>query len=235
MEERISKILSAHGVCSRRAAEELICAGRVSVNGETALLGQKADTQMDKICVDGKPIQKKIEYHYLMLHKPRGYVTTASDEKGRKTVLDLLGDYPARVWPVGRLDMDSEGLLLLTNDGDLTNRLIHPRHEIDKTYHVWVNGEVGSAITKLRNMTTLEGETIRKPVVSVLKKGDGRGILSITIHEGKYRQVRRMCAAAKLKVERLKRVREGEVFLSDLPMGKWRVLTEDEIALLKKD
>lgn len=232
-EERISKILSAHGVCSRRASEELLRAGRVSVNGVTAALGQKADAARDTICVDGQPLQEKGHPCYLMLHKPRGYVTTASDERGRKTVLDLLPENGTRVWPVGRLDMDSEGLLLLTNDGDLTNRLLHPSHEVRKTYHVWVEGELSAAVGALRAMTNLDGEKICAPEVRIIKKTEGRGMLSVVIHEGKNRQIRRMCAAVGLRVTRLKRVSEGTIALGALPMGKWRPLTEEEIALLK--
>ncbi len=234
MEERISKILSAYGVCSRRAAEELIRNGRITVNGTVADLGQKADAQIDLICVDGEALKEKSEFCYIMLHKPRGYVTTVSDDKGRRTVMGLIRDIPERVWPVGRLDMDSEGLLLFTNDGDLTNHLLHPSHEIDKLYQVWVNGDIAGAIPVLRNMTKLDGEAIRKPYVKLLRKNDRGGMLSIIIHEGKNRQVRRMCAAASLQVSRLKRVREGALSLGDLPMGKWRYLTEEEVTLLKK-
>ncbi len=234
MEERISKILSAHGVCSRRAAEELIRNGRIQVNGTVANLGQRADAQTDLICVDGEPLKEKCEFLYIMLHKPRGYVTTVSDEKGRRTVMGLIRDIPERVWPVGRLDMDSEGLLLLTNDGDLTNHLLHPSHQIDKLYQVWVNGDTTAAIPALRNMTNLDGEAIRKPYVKLLRKNDNGGVLSIIIHEGKNRQIRRMCAAVGLRVSRLKRVRESALSLGDLPIGKWRYLTEEEVALLKK-
>lgn len=234
-EERINKILSARGVCSRRAAEELIRSGRVTVNGAVAEIGQKADMQQDNICVDGKPLAERPQSLYIMLHKPRGYVTTASDEKGRRTVIDLIADCGARLWPVGRLDMDSEGLLLLTNDGDLTNRLLHPSHEVDKVYHVWVSGPLKAALPELRSMTVLEGEAIRRPDVQVIRETGHGGVLAVTIHEGKNRQVRRMCAAAGLGVSRLKRVCEGGVSLGDLPVGKWRTLTEKEIMLLKNE
>lgn len=234
-EERISKILSAYGVCSRRAAEELIRAGRVTVNGAAAELGQKADILQDEICVDGKALTKRPQSLTIMLHKPRGYVTTASDEKGRKTVMDLVRGCGVRLWPVGRLDMDSEGLLLLTNDGALTNHLLHPSHAVDKVYHVWVSGDIAAAVPKLRAMEKLDGESIRCPDVKFIKKLDQGGILAVMIHEGKNRQVRRMCAHAGLQVSRLKRVREGAVSLGDLPMGKWRVLTEKEITLLKNE
>ena len=232
-EERISKILSAHGVCSRRTAEEWIEQGRVTVNGLAALLGQKADAGRDLICVDGKPIREKGALCYIMLHKPRGYVTTVSDEKGRRTVLDLLPKMSERLWPVGRLDMDSEGLLLLTNDGDLTNRLLHPRHEVPKTYEVWVAGNVRKAVPALREMCVLEGEAIARPEVRILRRDPAGGVLSVVIHEGKNRQVRRMCAAVGLQVKRLKRVQEGTVSLGDLPCGAWRYLEEAELEQLK--
>ena len=212
----------------------MLRAGRVTVNGAAAALGQKADAERDQICVDGRPLGAREACCYLMLHKPRGYVTTASDERGRKTVLDLLPENHPRVWPVGRLDMDSEGLLLLTNDGDLTHRLLHPSHEVRKTYHVWVEGDVASALAPLRAMTDLAGERICPPGVRVLKQSGGGGMLSVVIHEGKNRQVRRMCAAVGLRVTRLKRVGEGHLVLGALPMGQWRPLTEEEVTLLKK-
>ena len=232
-QERVSKILSACGVCSRRAAEALIEAGRVRVNGVQAELGQKADAETDEICVDGKRLSRSVQFCYLMLHKPRGYVTTVRDEKGRRTVMDLVAEVPERLWPVGRLDMDSEGLLLLTNDGAMTNHLLHPKHEVDKTYHVWVRGSVRPAVRQLRSMKILDGEPILRPNVHLLEENAWGGVLSVVIHEGKNRQVRRMCAACALEVLRLRRVQEGPVSLGDLPVGKWRPLTDEEVALLR--
>lgn len=230
MKERLQKILSARGICSRRAAEEYLKQGRVSVNGVTAGLGDLADPDLDEIAVDGVPVAAADRRTYLMLHKPRGYVTTLSDEKGRKTVAQLVSDCGARVWPVGRLDMDSEGLLLLTDDGELTNHLTHPRHEIEKEYRVWVSGEVTpAALEALSQSMELDGQKLRPARVRQL----GEKQLDIVIHEGKNRQVRRMCAAVGLEVIRLKRVREGSVRLGDLPRGKWRNLTEEEIKRLK--
>ena len=168
-----------------------------------------------------------------MLHKPRGYVTTVRDEKGRRTVMDLVAEVPERLWPVGRLDMDSEGLLLLTNDGAMTNHLLHPKHEVDKTYQVWVRGSVRPAVRQLRSMKILDGEPIRRPNVHLLEENAWGGVLSVVIHEGKNRQVRRMCAACALEVLRLRRVQEGPVSLGDLPVGKWRPLTDEEVALLR--
>ena len=233
MEERLQKLLSAAGVCSRRAAEDYITAGRVTVNGETAELGRRADPDRDDIRVDGKPLAAKAEHVYLLLNKPRGYVTTLSDEKGRKTVADLVRDCRARVYPVGRLDLDSEGLLLMTNDGDLMQHLLHPSGEVNKTYLVSVFGPVDGAAEKLAAITDLEGERIRPAQVKVLRQTRQTAELSITIHEGKNRQIRRMCAACGLMVKRLCRVREHSLELGDLPLGRWRYLTADEVAALK--
>ena len=205
------------------------------MNGEKAELGCRADARRDRICVDGRPLRRADDAVYVMLHKPRGYVTTVSDEKGRRTVMDLLREIPQRIWPVGRLDMDSEGLLLLTNDGSLTERLLHPRHEIEKVYHVWTEGDVPTALPRLRSMTALEGESIRPPRVDVLQKTKRGAVLRVVIHEGKNRQIRRMCAAVSLRDARLKRVQEGGVALGTLPLGAWRYLTEQELALLSEE
>ncbi len=233
MEERLQKLLSAAGVCSRRAAEDYLTAGRVTVNGETARLGQKADLDRDEILVDGAPLKGPEKWVYLMLNKPRGYVTTLSDEQGRPTVAELTADAGVRVYPVGRLDLDSEGLLLLTNDGALTARLLHPSHEVDKTYRVQVYGPVAGAAEKLAAIRDLRGEPIRPARVRCLWQGEKTAELEITIHEGKNRQIRRMCARCDLKVKRLRRVREHTLELGDLPPGQWRYLTEAEVAELK--
>ena len=228
MTERLQKILSARGVASRRAAEAMIMDGRVTVNGTVAGLGQTADPQIDEILLDGKPLPSGSEYVYILLHKPRGFVTTLSDEKGRKTAAELVADCGIRVYPVGRLDMDSEGLLLFTNDGEFANRLMHPKHEVQKTYLTWVEGFSETSLEKLKQPITLDGYRIRAPKVRVVKPG----LLEITIHEGRNRQVRRMCDAAGMRVTRLKRIREGNLSLGDLPLGKWRYLTEDEVRSL---
>ena len=233
MEERLQKLLSAAGLCSRRAAEDWINQGRVTVNGETAQLGRKADPDRDEILVDGKPLSPKAEHVYLVLNKPRGYVTTLSDEQGRKTVADLVRDCGVRVYPVGRLDLDSEGLLLMTNDGELMQRLIHPSGEINKTYHVVVYGAVRGAAERLSQVRDLDGEAIRPAQVEVLRKSGETAELAITIHEGKNRQIRRMCAACDLGVKRLRRVREHTLCLGKLPVGTWRYLTDQELADLR--
>ncbi len=225
MEERLQKILSAAGVCSRRSAEEYIAAGRVKVNGAVASIGDKADAGRDAITIDGKPLPAQSKTVWVLLNKPRGYVTTLSDEKGRRTAAELVKDCGCRVWPVGRLDMDSEGLLLFTNDGEGTDLLLHPSHEVEKEYRVTVEGDVKAALPILGGPITLDGVRLAPAQVKLL--GDGE--MSITIHQGKNRQVRRMCALAGLKVKRLQRVREGMVLLGELPLGKWRFLTEEEV------
>ena len=230
MEERIQKLISACGLASRRAAEEWIAAGRVTVNGEKAHLGDRADLDRDAVLVDGRPLTPGGGRTYLMLNKPRGYVTTLSDEKGRKTVVDLVTGCGARVWPVGRLDMDSEGLLILTDDGALTHQLLHPSHEVDKEYLVWVAGNVSKALPVLSAPMTLDGETLAPAQVRRGRDSGGVHQLSITIHQGKNRQVRRMCDRAGLKVLRLKRIREGTLALDrSLKAGQWRTLTEEEL------
>ena len=209
--------------------------GRVRVNGEAAFIGQRADGARDEITVDGRHIARVEQRRYLMLNKPRGYVCTLSDEKGRPTVAELVKDCGARVYPVGRLDLDSEGLLLLTNDGAWMQRLLHPRYEVEKTYHVTVAGEIHGCDKRLAAMTALDGEPIRRAQVRVLRQGRDIALLSITIHEGKNRQIRRMCAACGLHVKRLQRVREHTLTLGDLPPGAWRDLTEQELLAIKSN
>lgn len=231
MKERIQKIIAARGLMSRRAAEELLRAGRVQVNGQTARLGDSADAFTDSIRIDGTPLPPLPKSVCLLLHKPRGYVTTLSDERGRKTVASLV-DCGCRVYPVGRLDYQSEGLLLMTNDGALANRLMHPSNEIEKVYDVTVRGEPDNGEARLSRPIELDGRRIRTPLVTLLRAGNGKTTYRITIHEGRNRQIRRMCEAAGLTVLRLCRVREGTLELGDLPCGKWRYLTEKELAAL---
>lgn len=231
MTERLQKILSSRGVASRRGAEELIKSGRVSVNGAPASLGDSADPEIDEILLDGKTLPSRQGNVYIMLNKPRGYVTTLSDEKGRRTVTELV-DCGCRVYPVGRLDMDSEGLLLLTNDGDFANRLMHPKQEVDKTYEVWVKGHHEDAPALLNRAIELDGYRIRKPRVKLLRADGDWAKYLVTIHEGRNRQVRRMCEAAGMCVTRLRRVAEGKLQLGELPVGQWRYLTEDECTML---
>ena len=232
MTQRLQKILSERGVASRRASEELIKAGRVTVNGRTAVLGDSADPDIDEILLDGHSLPTRQKNVYIMLNKPRGFVTTLSDEKGRKTVAELV-DCGVRVYPVGRLDMDSEGLLLLTSDGEFANALMHPKHEVNKTYETWVTGYHDAAPVLLSRPITLDGYTIRKPEVKLLWAEGKKAKFLITIHEGRNRQVRRMCEAASMTVTCLRRVSEGPLQLGDLPLGQWRYLTEEELAKLR--
>lgn len=233
MKERIQKIISARGVASRRKAEEWIQEGRVSCNGKICTLGDTADTETDLITVDGVALPAAEKPVYIMLHKPRGFVTTLSDEKGRKNAAQLV-NCGCRVYPIGRLDMDSEGLLLFTNDGEFANTLMHPRHEVNKTYRVIVSGCTEDALDKLKRPVVLDGYQIRKPDV-VFENGnaDSASVL-VTIHEGRNRQVRRMCNMAGMKVERLIRIREGAVELGTLKKGQWRYLREEEVKKLRE-
>ena len=229
MKERLQKIIAAAGICSRRAAEELLRQGLVRVNGQPAALGDQADPESDTVTVDGQPLRRDTRRVYLMLNKPRGYVTTLSDERGRRTAAELVSGCGARVYPVGRLDMDSEGLLLMTNDGAWMQRLLHPSHQIGKEYRVTVTGPVEGAAQRLAAIRDLEGERIRPARVRELWRDGSKGALSVTIHEGKNRQIRRMCRQAGLAVRRLQRVREHTLTLGDLPVGQWRYLTQQEL------
>lgn len=231
--ERIQKLIAASGLCSRRQAELWIQQGRVLCNGETVLLGQSADPDRDVILVDGKPLPARQEPVYLMLHKPKGYVTTLSDEKGRRDVSALVRDCGRRVYPVGRLDMDSEGLLLFTDDGAFAELLTHPRHEVDKRYHVWVGQFSPEGLERLKKPIWLDGYQIHPPRVHILQRlGQEQAVLEVVIHEGRNRQVRRMCARAGMPVKRLLRVAEGPLSLGDLPVGKWRYLSGEEVKKL---
>jgi len=233
MTDRIQKILSARGVASRRKAEEMILAGRVSCNGKQCVLGDVADPEVDEIIIDGKPLPKEGKRCYIMLNKPRGFVTTLSDEKGRKNAAQLVADCGQRVYPVGRLDMDSEGLLLFTNDGEFANALMHPKHEVNKTYCVTVLEYSQEKMEKLKLPVVLDGYRIQPPVIELVSAMGNKAIILVTIHEGRNRQVRRMCAMAGLTVTRLKRIREGNLELGDLAIGKWRYLTKEEVEALK--
>jgi 23S rRNA pseudouridine2605 synthase len=229
MAERLQKIISASGLMSRRAAEECISAGRVTVNGKKAMLGDKAEINSDIILLDGKKLPSVGEKIYIMLNKPKGYVTTMSDEKGRRDVTELV-KIPQRVYPVGRLDMYSEGLLIMTNDGDFANKLMHPSHNIIKTYRTWVQGEdVGESTEYLRGELEIDGCIVQAESVEFESLFPGGAVLLISIGEGRNRQVRKMCACCGLKVTRLMRISEGPLELGDLKPGKWRKLTDEEI------
>lgn len=231
MQERLQKIIAACGECSRRNAEKLILDGKVKVNGHVASLGDKADASSDVIEVSGKIISGTEKY-YIMLNKPRGYITTLDDEKDRKTVSELV-DVGTRVHPVGRLDYNSEGLLIMTNDGALTYRLTHPSHDIPKGYIVTVRGHLEEALTTLKSSIMIDGKATRPADVTVLRENSDGGLLHIIIREGRNRQIRRMCEAANLKVLRLKRVTIGDLTLDKMPAGRWRHLTDKEVQYLK--
>ena len=229
MEERLQKILSANGVASRREAEAFILAGRVTVNGIPAQLGCKADPERDEILLDGRPLLPREQRVYIILNKPRGYVSTLKDERGRKTVADLVTGCGRRVYPVGRLDVNSEGLLLMTNDGELTNALTHPSHGVEKRYTVRVSGpDLEGAARVLRGPVELEDGTARAKSVQILERDRDRAILAVTVTEGRKHLVRNLCAAAGLKVHRLVRMSEGGLDLGDLRTGTWRYLTAEE-------
>ncbi len=229
MEERLQKILAARAGVSRRAAEKLIEDGEVTVNGATAHLGDRADPESDLICLRGEPVSASERKYYIMLNKPVGYVTTMSDEKGRRTVAELVADIPARVYPVGRLDINSEGLLLMTNDGAFANRVTHPSYEKEKTYRVLVTGDVESGVSRLTQPMELDGTPLSIPEARLIKTEGALSTLDITVHEGKNRQIRRMCQIAGLTVKRLTRIRVGGVSLGRLKKGTWRHLTSREI------
>ena len=232
MKERLQKIISSYGIASRRTAEQMITDGRITCNGNTCQLGDSADPDVDHILLDGKPLPSKVKNVYIMLNKPKGYVTTLQDEKGRKNVSHLVADCGMRVYPVGRLDKDSEGLLLLTNDGDFANKLMHPKHEVDKTYRVYVKGYTKRGLELLGRPIVLDGYRIKEPSVTLISQNDDKAEIEVTIHEGRNRQVRRMCAAAGMPVQRLVRITEGNLHIGDLPSGKWRYLTQQELQLL---
>lgn len=233
---RIQKYFSDCGVASRRAAEAAILSGEVTVNGRVAELGDKIDPERDTVVYRGQPIRaRRRDYTYLMLNKPRGYLTSVSDPRGRKCVTDLLSGVHVRVYPVGRLDLISEGLLLFTDDGDLANKLTHPRHSVPKSYRVKVAGEVTDEQMKiLRSPIELDGKPILPVDVTVHHTDETGTVLRMDLYEGRNRQIRRMCEAAGLTVKRLNRVSIGELKLNGLAVGRWRYLTEEEVDYLKK-
>ena len=236
-EQRIQKVLSDQGVCSRRAAEKLIDEGRVKVNGHPVTLGDKMDPDFDKVSIDGKSVRivRKRQYTYLMLNKPRGYISPASDERGRKTVMDLLTGVDRRVYPIGRLDKDSEGLLLLTDDGAFANLLTHPSGGVGKLYRVTVRPRATEEqVVKMSSGVVLDDGVKTQPaVIHVVVDEPGRRVLEIPLREARTRQIRRMCEAVGLEVIRLKRSAEGPVKLGMLQPGEYRELKKSEISALR--
>ena len=234
-EVRLQKFMAEQGVASRRKSEELIAAGKVKVNGHPAEIGMKINPYKDLVTVRGEKITfvKKRKMVYIMLHKPRGYVTTVSDEKGRKTVMDLIPDIKERVYPVGRLDRDSEGLLILTNDGSFANCMTHPSHEYAKKYRVTVRPDItDEALNNLRHGIMIDGKKTAPAEVTVLTKEEGRVVLEFIIHEGRNREIRKMCESQGLEVARLKRTSIGSLKLGMLPQGQYRELSEQEVKKL---
>jgi 23S rRNA pseudouridine2605 synthase len=242
-EERLQKIISTAGVASRRAAEELIAQGRVEVNGEVVrTLGTKADPERDEIKVDGRRIKEQKRKRYILLYKPRGYVTTRSDPQGRPTVMDLLKGVKEYVYPVGRLDYDSEGLLLLTNDGDLAARLMHPSHEIEKVYEARVRGvPAPEDLERLARGIVIDGRRTAPAKIRLAERppkvtasGAEQTFVEVVLHEGRQRQVRRMFESIGHPVARLRRIRIGPIVDEEIPIGHWRELTSQEIGRLQR-
>lgn len=227
---RLQKYMAENGIASRRKSEELIAAGKVRVNGKIAAIGDKVDPKHDKVTVSGKRVVKVKKNVYIMLHKPHGFITTMHDEMGRKCVAELIQDVPERVYPVGRLDRESEGLLLLTNDGEFANALTHPSRHVPKTYRVTVRPDVTKEqLAAFENGIEIDGRPTLPAEVRVLDKQEGRVVLEVVIYEGRNRQIRKMCEALGLEVARLKRTKIGSLKLGMLKQGEYRYLSEDEI------
>lgn len=231
---RLQKMLAECGIASRRKAEEMIAAGRVAVNGVRAQIGDKVDVKKDKVTVDGQRVQTVDEKVYIMVHKPRDYLTSMSDDRGRKCVSELVEELPVRLFPIGRLDKDSEGLLLMTNDGDFANLIAHPSTHVPKVYRVTVRpGVTEEQLTRLAVGVEIDGRMTAPASVRVLEQQPGRVVLEFVLHEGRNRQIRNMCEAVGLEVARLKRTAIGAVKLGMLPQGRFRDLTPDEVRRLR--
>lgn len=232
---RLQKAIADAGLTSRRKAEALIEKGAVKVNGKVAVIGTKVDPRKDKILVEGKKLVGRVSLYYIMLHKPRGYITTMSDEQGRRSVAELIHDINARLYPVGRLDRESEGLLLMTNDGAFSNALTHPARHVPKAYRVTVRPTVTEdMLTKMMVGMVIDGQQSAPADVHIIQRQEGRVVLEITLYEGRNRQIRKMCEQLGLEVARLKRVSVGSVKLGMLPVGKWRHLDKEEVSKLIK-
>lgn len=235
--ERLQKIISGAGLMSRRAADELVSQGKVRVNGVVAVPGTRADPKTDRIEINGMLVgtEKPAKSVYILLNKPSGYVTTLSDDRGRKTVLDLVSLKGIRVFPVGRLDMETEGLLLLTNDGETANKLMHPSHSVTKTYLAYVKGDAENRLKKLCSPLAIDGRPIRPAKAVIVRRAGEEYVIQIEISEGRNRQVRKMCELCELTVSRLIRIAYGKLELEpgSMKLGTWRYLTEPEIDYIK--
>ena len=233
MKSRLQKLLAQAGAASRRKAEELILQGRVTVNGRPAKLGDSADPQKDQIALDGQRLRLEGEKLYLALHKPRGFVTTMEDERGRRCVAQLVADVPGRVYPVGRLDKDSEGLLIMTNDGAFANAVAHPKSHVAKTYRVTLRPGVNEEqLVQISTGILIDGKMTAPAKARVLEQQQGRAVVEIVLYEGRNRENRKMCEALGLEVARLKRTAVGPVRLAMLPKGRWRELSKEEVKAL---
>ena len=233
MKSRLQKLLAQAGAASRRKAEELILQGRVTVNGRPAKLGDSADPQKDQIALDGQRLRLEGEKLYLALHKPRGFVTTMEDERGRRCVAQLVANVPGRVYPVGRLDKDSEGLLIMTNDGAFANAVAHPKSHVAKTYRVTLRpGANEEQLVQISTGILIDGKMTAPAKARVLEQQQGRAVVEIVLYEGRNREIRKMCEALGLEVARLKRTAVGPVRLAMLPQGRWRELSKEEVKAL---
>lgn len=233
---RLQKYMADLGIASRRKSEQMIADGMVKVNGRTAVIGDKVNPKRDKVTVRGRKIAAgaKAKRYYIMLNKPRGYVTTMSDEMGRKCVAELVKDIPARIYPVGRLDRDSEGLLLMTNDGEFANRVTHPSKHVYKVYRVTVRPAINEEqLVEMSSGMVIDGKKTAPAEVRVVQREEGRCVLEIILREGRNRQIRKMCEQLGLEVPRLKRIAVGQVKLGGLKSGAWRDLTKDEVHRLQ--
>ncbi|MCL1835043.1 MAG: rRNA pseudouridine synthase [Oscillospiraceae bacterium] len=233
--ERLQKIITARGAASRREAERLIQEGRVTVNGIAARIGDRADPAADEIRIDGALLKPSDKPLYIMLNKPRGYITTAKDDRGRQTAVDLVSGAGARVYPVGRLDMESEGLLLLTNDGDFANSVMHPSNNKIKLYEVRVTGNIAEGARLMRGPVSIGDHIVKAESIAIKSEDTRGGVLTVGIVEGRNRQVRRMCESCSLKVLSLKRIAIGSLELGSLKAGAWRHLTKEEVAALNEE
>ena len=232
---RLQKYMAECGIASRRKSEELIAAGKVRVNGTVASIGDKIDPKHDEVTVDGRKVRHDRELRYIMLHKPRGFISTMSDEMDRKCVAQLVADVGTRVYPVGRLDRDSEGLLLFTNDGEFANAMTHPSKHVSKLYRVTIRpGITEEQVTQMMTGMVIDGKKTLPADVKVVQVYEDRTVLEVTLVEGRNRQIRKMCEALGLEVARLKRIAIGPVRLGMLQQGKWRDLTPQEVAALKR-
>jgi len=232
MTERLQKVIAAHGIASRRQAENLIHEGKVLVNGVVAVIGQSVDLAHDDVVVDGIALTKADDFVYLMINKPRGYLSTVRDDRGRATVMSLVSDVGVRIYPIGRLDLDTEGLLLLTNDGEFANTVMHPSFEVEKMYEIHVSGDAERAAKLLKEPFDIDGFTVRAVSTELVSISRNGGVVNIVIKEGRNRQIRKMCAMCGVSIHLLRRMSVGSLRLGELEIGKWRFLSKKEVGMV---